>query len=135
MSRSIAALVVTAGLVAFPVAAQQAVSAQGIWTVTAVRSDPDLMVSALLDDDPAYMGATLTVSSGAITWAKGRSSGAGTFGDCARPAFVQSSATPGSLDVTCGGAPWGPDASLRPLAHDRLELAWYDGGLLTLTRR
>lgn len=114
-----------------PVAAET-VSAVGTWTVTKVRSDPSMTITALVDDDPAYIGATLTVAATRISWATGTSNGEGTFDDCAAPRFAASG---GAIAVTCAGVPWGPpDAVLTPLGPDRLELSWYVGGILTLTR-
>jgi hypothetical protein len=122
------AAAVLAGL---PVAAAS-VSAVGTWTVSKVRNDPSMDVTALVDDDPAYMGAKLTIAPDAIRWAKGRSNGEGTYDDCRRPAFVRTAA---GLEVLCDGGDWGPpEAVLRPLSADRMELEWYDGGVLTLSR-
>jgi hypothetical protein len=124
-------ITIAAALAAGPAAAET-VSAVGSWTVTGVRNDPSMTITALVDDDPAYMGARLTVAANAITWAAGTSNGGGTFDDCAAPRFAASG---GAIAVTCAGVPWGPpDAVLKPLAQNRLELTWYDGGILTLTR-
>lgn len=123
-------LAATAALVAAPVAAEP-VSATGRWTVSAVRNQPDMAITALVDDDPAYLGAELSIAPGAIAWDAAATNGQGTYDDCARPRFAPSG---GVLSVACADGPWGPEATLRPLGRDRLELAWYDGGLLTLTR-
>jgi hypothetical protein len=123
----IAAAVLAAG----PVAAAS-FSAVGTWTVSQVRNDPSMQVTALVDDDPAYMGAKLTIAPDGIRWAKGASNGEGTYDDCRRPGFVLTAA---GLEVVCDGGDWGPpEAVLRPLSRDRLELEWYDGGILTLSR-
>ncbi len=121
---------VAALLAAAPVAAEP-VSATGRWTVTAVTNRPDMTVTALVDDDPAYLGAHLTIAPGSIAWDAAATDGRGTYDDCARPRFAPAG---GALAVACADGGWGPEATLRPLGRDRLELAWYDGGLLTLTR-
>jgi hypothetical protein len=125
------AIFTAAVLAADPVAAET-VSAVGTWTVTGVRNDPSMTITALVDDDPSYMGAKLSVASSGITWMTGATNGEGTYDDCAAPRFAPSG---GAIAVVCAGAPWGPpDAVLKPLGHDRLELTWYDGGILALTR-
>lgn len=113
-------------------AAAETVSALGTWTVTGVRNDPSMQVTALVDDDPSYMGAKLSVSAGAITWNVDATNGQGTYDACAGPRFA---AAEGGLAVTCEGSAWGPEPTiLTPVSADRLELGWWDGGILTLTR-
>lgn len=106
------------------------VSALGTWKVTRVEADPSMPVTAVVDNDPAYLGAGLTITSSAITWSA-KANGSGTYDDCAAPRFRPAD---GGLAVTCGGAAWGPEAVLQPLSTNELRLSWYDGGILYLTR-
>lgn len=112
-------------------AAAEQISAVGTWTVTAVETDPDMPVTAVVADDPAYMGAKLTIAASRIGWSTGATNGQGTYDDCVSPRFRPAD---GGLAVLCGNDGWGPDATLTPLAHHRLRLDWYDGGRLVLTR-
>ena len=92
-----------AALVTAPAAAQQ-VSATGVWTVTGVRNLPDMAITALVDDDPAYLGAELTIGRDAINWVTDATNGQGTFDACAAPRFA-----PGTAQtVLCADGPWGP---------------------------
>lgn len=125
-----AALALVAALAAAPAAAET-ISALGTWTVSQVRNDPSMTVTALVDDDPAYFGATLTFSAGGVTWGTAQTNGEGTYDPCGAPRFT---AAGGAIAVACGGRPWGPGATLKPLSRDRLELTWYDGAILTLSR-
>lgn len=116
-----------------PVAASAAqVSALGTWSVTGVEADRTMPVTAVGDGDPAYMGAELSVTPTRIVWNTGATNGEGTYDDCASPRLVASGP---AISVMCGGEAWGPEATLTPLSADRLRLDWYDGGILTLTRK
>jgi hypothetical protein len=107
---------------------------RGIWTVTKVRTDPNLKVAALLDDDPAYMGAMVTFAADAITWNSGKTNGKGTYDSCKNPKYSMSSDNPGFYSVKCDGDSSGFEMTVKPVNHDTLILNWYDGGILTLTR-
>lgn len=106
-------------------------SAVGTWTVTKVETDPAMAVTSVGTDDPAYMGARLTVAADHIGWDASATNGQGTYDDCTGPRF---GAAGGGIAVTCHGTPWGPEATLAPVSRSQLRLAWYDGGILVLTR-
>lgn len=125
------AVVLAAAAAAVSAAPASAASALGTWKVTKVEADPSMPVTAVADGDPAYLDATLTITSSAITWS-GKANGSGTYDDCARPRFRP--AEGGGLAVTCGGEAWGPEAVLQPLSANELKLPWYDGGILYLMR-
>lgn len=125
-----AALALAALLVAAPAMAGE-VSALGTWTVTAVETDPSMPVTGVGDDDPSYMGAKLTISRGAITWNTAATDGRGTYDACSSPRFAPFAR---GVVVTCGGEPWGPEATLVPASGNELRLPWFDGGILVLKR-
>ncbi|MBP7001312.1 hypothetical protein [Amaricoccus sp.] len=127
--RTIGAALVGLGLAGAASAAP--VSALGTWVVTKVENDPGMRATALVDDDPSYLGAVLRIAPSGITWDTGRTNGEGTYDGCAAPRLAPGA---GGVAVTCGGAAWGPGATLTPLGANRLRLDWYDGGVLTLTR-
>ncbi len=106
-----------------------------LWEVTGVANAPDMAVTALVDDDPAYLGAVLTLSEAAIEWDTAATNGTGQYDVCLQPVFTGQSDGPDEVAVTCLGAPWGPGATLDVQAANRMVLDWYDGGRLTLTRR
>lgn len=124
------ALSLAALLGAGPALAEQ-VSALGTWTVAAVETDPSMPVTAVGDNDPAYMGAKLTISRGAIRWDTAATNGQGTYDACPSPRFAPFAK---GVVVTCGGQPWGPDATLVPASGGEIRLPWFDGGILVLKR-
>jgi hypothetical protein len=107
----------------------------GSWEVTGVDVDAG-PVSALVTDDPTYMGAVLAIGADSLIWTEG------TDLRPVNPAIDNCDAAPGfeatgkSFIVSCGEEPWGPGngAELFQTAGDELSLVWYDGGTLTLTR-
>jgi hypothetical protein len=107
---------------------------RGAWTVTKVRTDPNLKVAALLDDDPAYMGAIVTFAGDAITWNSAKTNGKGTYDACKHPSYAMSADNPGFYAVKCDGDTSGFEMTVKPVNADTLIVNWYDGGILTLTR-
>lgn len=107
----------------------------GNWTVTAVGVE-DGGVQALVVDDPAYMGAQVSFRDDAITWTKGTDTRPvdPTIDDCSGVPTL--APVEESYQVTCGDIAWGPGdgALLTPVDADNIQLHWYDGGILTLTR-
>lgn len=124
------ALSLAALLGAGPALAEQ-VSALGTWTVAAVETDPSMPITGVGVNDPAYMGAKLTIARDAIRWNTAAANGQGTYDACPAPRFAAAAT---GVVVTCGGQPWGPDATLVPVASGELRLPWYDGGILVLKR-
>lgn len=96
-------------------------------------SDPTLKVAALLDDDPSYIGATITFKSDAMSWNKAESKGNGNYSNCEKPTYAVSSEEPGYYAIKCGDSS-DFDATVKAVNHDKLILNWFDGGILTLTR-
>lgn len=124
-------LAAAAAVVSAAPASAETVSALGTWKVTKVEADPAMPVTAVADDDPAYIGAELTITSSAIVW-DSKADGSGSYDDCAGPRFRPSEG--GGLAVACGHEAWGPEAVLHPLSSSEIKLPWYDGGVLYLTR-
>ena len=117
-------------LVSGPALAEQ-VSALGTWTVSAVETDPAMPVTGVGENDPSYMGAKLTITRDGISWNTAATDGQGTYDACPSPRFA---AFAHGVVVTCGGQPWGPDATLAPVSSAEIRLPWFDGGILVLTR-
>lgn len=107
------------------------VSALGTWTVAAVETDPSMPVTGVGDDDPAYMGAKLTISRDAIRWDTTATNGQGAYDACLSPRFAPFAK---GIVVTCGGQPWGAEATLVPVSSGEIRLPWFDGGILILKR-
>jgi hypothetical protein len=112
-----------------------AAQVRGTWRVTKVTSDPALKVAALWDNDPAYLGAVLTFSNDAVSWNSAKTNGKGTYDNCKKPNYVASSDEPGYYTIKCGSDSSGFDTTIKAISHDTLILNWYDGGILTLTRK
>ena len=129
MRLTVAVLVASMAPLAF---AAESVSAIGTWTVTQVETDPTMPITAVVEGDPAYLGAELVITRSAMTWNTAATNGQGTFDDCPSPRFSRGG--DGTIAVSCGGAHWGPEASLTPISANALRLGWYDGGVLILTR-
>ncbi|MCL4065847.1 hypothetical protein M3484_04620 [Pseudomonas sp. GX19020] len=117
----------------------------GDWQVTAVRlQDPSQQITAIIEDDPSYMGAVLSVTEGAMTWHPNGSEPENTaLENCIAPRVLPAAETAdpihsatGALAVLCGdgGQPWGPGAVYLSPAPGVMELWWFDQALLTLTR-
>ena len=104
----------------------------GFWTVMGVEV-PDDDIQALVEDDPTYMDAQLTITADAITWtAAGRTGTLDPADDCESPIFDLGGS---SYSVTCGSDPWGPPVTDMSMpANDTLIFTWYDEGKLHLTR-
>lgn len=126
-------VILAAALASVPgLASAASLSAEGTWTVSSVETDPSMPVTAVANDDPAYLGATLTVTPARIAWNTAATNGEGSYDECVGPRFQR---TDGGLAIMCGTTAWGPEATLTPVSGDRLKLAWYDGGILILTRK
>jgi len=107
---------------------------RGVWKVTKVSIDPSATVSALLDNDPSYFGATVTFAGNAITWNTDHTNGKGTYDSCNKPNYSISPHTSGLYVVKCSNNASGIDATVKMVNYNTLILNWYDGGILTLTR-
>lgn len=115
----------------------------GDWQVTAVDlQDPDQQITAIIKDDPQYMGAILTFAPDVIVWIKDDKARPTdpALEVCTAPSYVPAAEAPdaihqapGALAVLCAGKPWGPDAVLVPTAAGDMQLWWFDQALLTLT--
>lgn len=107
----------------------------GDWEVTAVAVD-DSGIQALVKDDPAYMGAVLSIGEESLVWTKGTDTRPidPAIDDCAEGANF--ALMDGAYTVACGTGAWGPGdgAVITLLGEDEITVDWYDGGLLTLTR-
>ncbi|AMA46168.1 hypothetical protein ACI2KE_10805 [Pseudomonas monteilii] len=130
-------------------AAQLISTFQGDWKVTKVAVS-DSGVQALQDDDPSLMGKHASFTPDALTWVPADSA----EDACKQPTFRKLTVAPdqdiqGRLDklglsratpysVRCASGSWGPMGEEDPAffvgADGSLGLAWYDGGLLKLTR-
>jgi hypothetical protein len=108
---------------------------EGVWTVTKVATDPNATVSALLDDDPAYIYATLTFSSDAITWISSKTNGKGNYDSCKAPTYSVLPDDLGFYAIKCTGDSSDFHPAIKAVNHDTLILKWYDGGILTMTRK
>jgi hypothetical protein len=108
---------------------------KGIWTVTKVSTDPHAAVAALLDDDPAYINATVTFSSDAMTWNSSKTNGKGNYDSCKGPTYSASPDDPGFYEIKCSGDSSDFHPTVKAFNRDTLILKWYDGGILTLTRK
>lgn len=106
----------------------------GVWKITKVRTDPSAAVSALLDDDPSYVNATVTFSRDAMAWNSAKTNGKGNYDLCKSPTYSASPDHPGAYAITCSGDLSGFHSTVEVINHDTLILNWYDGGILTLTR-
>lgn len=113
---------------ATPVAAQGddgLAALAGRWKVTAVHVQPG-EVQALVENDPADMGAVLEISRERLSW---QPHDGGTFTDvCTGPRLT--------LDgqVSCTSGDFGPPGARLVAQGDTVQLDWYDGAMLNLTR-
>jgi hypothetical protein len=108
---------------------------EGSWTVTKVRTDPSSAVAALLDDDPAYVNATVTFAPNAMTWNSSKTNGKGNYDSCKAPTYSASPDHPGFYAIQCSGDSSDFHPTVKAMNHDTLMLNWYDGGILTLMRK
>ncbi len=109
--------------------------AMGSWKVTAAGPSPDASVSALVKNDPSYMGAMMSVTTGTVSWDTSKTNQKGTYDTCTHPSFGPTRGAHGFYAITCDGKPWGFGASFRMVDQNTMLLKWYDGGVLTLTRQ
>ena len=108
----------------------------GAWRVDDLRLASEDGVQALSPNDPQYVGAVVEFGLNRIRWLKG------TPTRPIDPAIDNCDQTPaislggGGLTIACGGDGWGPSpgAVVRPVAGGRIEISWFDGGILTLSR-
>lgn len=108
---------------------------RGVWIVTKVMPDPNLAVARLLNNDPKYFGASLTFTRDAVSWDSSKTDGNGSYYNCNKPAYVISTDTPGFYAVTCDSDSPAFNATVKAIDRDTMILNWYDGGILTLTRK
>ena len=97
----------------------------GRWRVTgvAVAEGP---VSAVSVDDPALMGAVLSITPERLAW---EPHDGGFFTDrCPEPQIGPDGS------VGCGEGQFGPPDMRIVRTGDRLRIDWYDGAILTLSR-
>jgi len=107
----------------------------GKWSVTKVGTSPEARVSALLDNDPSYMGAILSFSTAAITWDTRRTNKKGTYDNCSNPGYGPSRDGQGFYAIKCGNNVWGFGVTFKVVNQNRMLLKWYDDGILTLVRQ
>ncbi|VDC33833.1 MULTISPECIES: hypothetical protein [Paracoccaceae] len=116
----------------------------GEWEVTAVRlQDPSQRITAIIENDPSYMGVVLSIADEAMAWRPNGSVPESTaLEDCPGPIILPATESPdpihiepGAMAVLCGdGQAWGPGAVYLSPAPGVMELWWFDQSLLTLER-
>ena len=114
----------------------------GKWRVDAVRV-PNDGVQALVTNDPQYIGAVVQFTLTRITWLKGTPTRPidPRIDNCDQIPTVSPEPATGrrrqpGLVIACGVEGWGPSpgALVRPVTGSRIEIAWFDNGVLTLSR-
>lgn len=105
-----------------------------VWIVEGVTPDPDMKVTAVVENDPQYMVAWIAFSPDAIIWTKpgsGESIDAA-IDNCMAPTYSTTEAG-GFYDITCGtdSDAWG---SVMAVDDTHLTLNWRDGAILSLVQ-
>lgn len=98
----------------------------GLWQVTGVRVAPG-PVQAVTRDDPSLMGAILSISTEGLTWTERKGN---SFSDtCSAPQIGPDGS------IGCAEGHFGPSATHLTGSGLRLDLKWYDGAILVLSRK
>jgi hypothetical protein len=108
-------------------------SLNGAWVVREVKVAPG-KVQALVDNDPAYMGAVMQLSPARFRWTHGGDKPGGTLDDVCEGPRVMPASRSGSL-VKCKLGSWGPPGARLRMVGGSLRLTWYDGAILELVRQ
>jgi hypothetical protein len=97
----------------------------GSWRVTGVEIAPG-PVQAIVRDDPSLMGATLTISPEGMAW--------DTHGDAFDDVCPEPQIGPDGA-IACVEGTFGPPRARMTADRGHMKLDWYDGAVVTLTRR
>lgn len=97
----------------------------GSWRVNAVQVVPG-SVQAITPDDPAYMGAVLTIAPDRLAW---RPHAGGTLSDICEGPTLDAARV-----VHCHSGAFGPEGAVLNAAGGCLFLFWYDNAILVLRR-